>query len=64
MSGKSTKRSILILIASLSLLLAFSGGVTAQDSLVGELEGITLILDPAEFPIEFNEAPMLAELVA
>jgi hypothetical protein len=29
--------------------------------LVGKLEGATLVLDPANFPKKFSEAPMLAE---
>ncbi len=33
-------------------------------TLIGEIEGPTIITDPAAFPTEFNEAPMLAELVA
>jgi peptide/nickel transport system substrate-binding protein len=32
-------------------------------ALIGKLEGPTVILDPAEFPKSFKEAPMLAELV-
>ena len=31
--------------------------------LVGELQGPTMITDPAQWPKKFNEAPMLAELV-
>ena len=33
-------------------------------SLIGEIEGPTIITDEAAFPAEFNEAPMLAEKVA
>ena len=32
-------------------------------SLIGKLEGPTIILDPAQFPRSFKEAPALAELV-
>lgn len=32
--------------------------------LVGELEGPEIITDPAQYPTSFNEAPMLAEMVA
>ena len=32
-------------------------------SLIGKLEGPTVITDPAQFPKSFKEAPMLAELV-
>jgi peptide/nickel transport system substrate-binding protein len=35
----------------------------AQSGLVGEIQGPTMILDPAQWPKTFNEAPMLAELV-
>lgn len=35
----------------------------AQSGLVGEIQGPTLILDPAQWPKKFNEAPQLAELV-
>jgi peptide/nickel transport system substrate-binding protein len=36
----------------------------AESGLIGELEGVTMITDPAEWPTSFNEAPMLAEKVA
>jgi peptide/nickel transport system substrate-binding protein len=32
-------------------------------TLMGDIEGPTVITDPAQFPTEFNEAPMLAEMV-
>ncbi len=35
----------------------------AKSELVGKLEGPQLVLDPAQLPKEFHEAPMLAELV-
>ncbi len=35
----------------------------AQSGLVGEIQGPTMILDPAQWPKTFAEAPMLAELV-
>jgi peptide/nickel transport system substrate-binding protein len=35
----------------------------AASGLVGELQGPTMITDPAQWPTKFNEAPMLAELV-
>lgn len=38
-------------------------GALAQSGLVGELEGITIVTDPAEWPKRFKEAPQLAELV-
>ena len=36
----------------------------AESGLVGELEGATVIRDPAQIPASFNEAPSLAEQVA
>lgn len=36
----------------------------AESGLIGELEGITIITDPAAWPTSFNEAPELAEKVA
>jgi peptide/nickel transport system substrate-binding protein len=40
--------------------------LSAQDGggYIGELEGPTLVLNPAQWPTEFAEAPMLAEKVA
>jgi len=35
----------------------------AKSELVGKIEGPQLVLDPAQVPKEFHEAPMLAELV-
>src|ERR1700676_3112581 len=35
----------------------------AKSELVGKIEGPTLVLDPAQAPKEFHEAPMLAEQV-
>ncbi|HEY6430588.1 MAG TPA: ABC transporter substrate-binding protein [Acetobacteraceae bacterium] len=35
----------------------------AQSGLVGEIQGPTMVLDPAQWPKTFKEAPMLAELV-
>ena len=35
----------------------------AASGLVGELQGPTMITDPAQWPKKFSEAPMLAELV-
>ncbi|HET6520496.1 MAG TPA: ABC transporter substrate-binding protein, partial [Geminicoccaceae bacterium] len=40
-----------------------AGGALAGSELVGELEGVTLVRDPAGWPTSFNEAPMLAERV-
>ncbi|MBR0661313.1 ABC transporter substrate-binding protein [Neoroseomonas oryzicola] len=46
-----------------SAALAQSAGQVRESGLVGELEGPTLIDDPARRPTRFNEAPMLAEQV-
>src|SRR6476646_6103331 len=35
----------------------------SQSGLVGEIQGPTMITDPAKWPKKFSEAPMLAELV-
>ena len=35
----------------------------SQSGLVGEIQGPTMITDPAKWPKKFTEAPMLAELV-
>ena len=35
----------------------------SQSGLVGEIQGPTMITDPAKWPKKFAEAPMLAELV-
>jgi peptide/nickel transport system substrate-binding protein len=43
---------------------AFAQGGLAESGLIGELEGITIIEDQAQWPKTFNEAPELAELVA
>src|SRR5215468_2241696 len=59
-------RSSVLALAAFGL---FSGPALAQSSdlskseLVGKLEGPQLVLDPAQVPKEFHEAPMLAELV-
>ncbi|MCC6175789.1 MAG: ABC transporter substrate-binding protein [Chloroflexi bacterium] len=42
---------------------AKSGELPIGRQLVGKLEGPTLVLDPAQFPKTFKEAPQLAELV-
>ncbi len=36
----------------------------AESGLIGELEGVTIITDPAQWPTSFSEAPELAALVA
>jgi peptide/nickel transport system substrate-binding protein len=39
------------------------GGGLAASGLVGELQGPTLVLDPAQWPKSFNESPELAAMV-
>jgi peptide/nickel transport system substrate-binding protein len=65
-------RSVLLASVAFAMLAAgsfFAGPVAAQSSelakseLVGKIEGPQLVLDPAQMPKEFHEAPMLAELV-
>ncbi len=41
-----------------------AGQARAGAQFIGELEGPTIITDPAQFPTSFSEAPELAELVA
>ncbi|MEM7025437.1 MAG: ABC transporter substrate-binding protein, partial [Pseudomonadota bacterium] len=36
----------------------------SESGLIGELEGITIIEDPSQWPTSFSESPKLAELVA
>jgi peptide/nickel transport system substrate-binding protein len=63
---KFLKRSIFFLFMFLSLTLVFTPvNLLAQDiPYVGQLEGITQITDSTQWPTEFSEAPMLADLVA
>ncbi|MFI5016011.1 MAG: ABC transporter substrate-binding protein [Hyphomicrobiales bacterium] len=67
-----TYRSMLSASVAFGMLAAggcFAGPAAAQSSdlakseLVGKIEGPQLVLDPAQVPKEFHEAPMLAELV-
>jgi peptide/nickel transport system substrate-binding protein len=65
-----TRRQLLVLAAlgiSGATALKLVGEAAAQEQagaeLIGQLEGPTLITDPAQFPTAFNEAPQLAELV-
>ncbi len=60
-------KSVLFLLSFILILsLSLSSAVIAQEDnpFIGELEGVALIEDPALWPTEFNEAPMLAERVA
>src|SRR3954451_12689525 len=65
-------RSVLLASVAFGMLAAgtlLAGPAAAQSSdlakseLVGKIEGPQLVLDPAQMPKEFHEAPMLAELV-
>ncbi len=69
---RTTRRLGVALLAGAALLgasalagqQAWAQGALAESGLIGELEGITIIDDPAQWPTTFNEAPELAELVA
>jgi peptide/nickel transport system substrate-binding protein len=43
---------------------AWAQSALSESGLIGELEGITIIDDPSQWPTTFGEAPELAELVA
>ena len=43
---------------------ALAQSTLAESGLVGELEGATIVRDPARIPTSFSEAPILAERVA
>jgi len=59
------KKSFVVLMVLAMLAMMVPNMAGAQDiELIGELQGPTVILDPAKFPTEFNEAPMLADMVA
>jgi peptide/nickel transport system substrate-binding protein len=65
-----TKGRLVALLGAAALLGAMPAqqasaqGGLAESGLIGELEGITIIEDQAQWPTTFNEAPELAELVA
>jgi peptide/nickel transport system substrate-binding protein len=67
---RTTGRLSLALGAATALLLTVPAAPVqaqaslAESGLIGELEGITIIEDQAQWPTSFNEAPMLAERVA
>ena len=66
-----SRRAVMAALAASPAAMAFlrSALVQAQQSglsqsgLVGEIQGPTMITDPAKWPKQFAEAPMLAELV-
>ncbi len=67
---RSIRRLPVALGAAAAMILAtYSEPVRAQSALaesglIGELEGVTIITDPAQWPTSFSEAPELAALVA
>jgi len=67
---RTTRRLAFALLAGAALVAALPGeqawaqSALAESGLIGELEGITIIEDPAQWPTTFGEAPELAELVA
>src|ERR1700754_81970 len=65
-----SRRGVLAALAASPAAMAFLRSAIAeaqtslsQSGLVGEVQGPTMITDPAKWPKKFNEAPMLAELV-
>lgn len=55
--------AFLLAASALAPVAARAQGALAQSGLVGELEGIRIVTDPAKWPKRFKEAPQLAELV-
>ena len=55
--------STAVLSAGVAAQALAQGGGLAQSGLVGEMNGSTVVTDPAAMPKTFNEAPELAELV-
>ena len=66
---RMTRRFMSVMLGATALLgFGFAGGAKAQNTLaesglVGELQGATVLRDPAAIPKGFKEAPQLAELV-
>ena len=65
-----SRRAALAGLAASPAAMAFLRGAIAeaqtslsQSGLVGEIQGPTMITDPAKWPTRFSDAPMLAELV-
>jgi hypothetical protein len=68
--GELSRRAVLSGLAASPVAMEFLRGAIAeaqtslsQSGLVGEIQGPTMITDPAKWPQKFAEAPMLAELV-
>ena len=65
-----SRRGVLAALAASPVAMEFLRGAVAeaqtslsQSGLVGDIQGPTMITDPAKWPKKFAEAPMLAELV-
>ena len=67
MWGTRRVAGVLFLTAALAVGLpgrvGWAQGTLAESGLIGEMEGATVLLDPAQWPKSFKEAPMLAEQV-
>src|ERR1700722_19175514 len=68
MSALSRRTLLSVLAASPAAAALFAdaakaAGDLAASGLVGDLQGPTMITDPAKFPTKFHEAPMLADRV-
>ncbi|MEZ5864310.1 MAG: ABC transporter substrate-binding protein [Geminicoccaceae bacterium] len=67
---RSIRRLPVVLGAAAAVILATyweparAQNALAESGLIGELEGVTIITDPAQWPTSFSEAPALADLVA
>ncbi len=61
--GLAILGACLLAASALAPAAAWAQGALAQSGLVGELEGVTIVTDPAKWPKSFKEAPQLAELV-
>ena len=68
--AKLSRRGVLAALAASPAAMEFLRSAVAeaqtslsQSGLVGEIQGPTMITDPAKWPKKFAEAPMLAELV-
>ena len=57
------KTFVVVMVVSMLAMMAPTMTYGQEIELVGQLEGPTIVTDPAQFPTTFNEAPMLAELV-
>ena len=64
---RSTRSLAGVLFLAAALAVGVSGqmgwaqGMLAESGLIGEMEGATILRDPAQWPKSFKEAPQLAE---